>query len=362
MNVPDIRADVLSQIAALRPSGEVLAVIPAYIGPWAVAAADAARFLEENPEERALFVYNHDTVRDRFAAHIAHTLGDAMMRVTIANWQTVAAGGFSDTAYVAAPESSWERIWGAIDPQFTLRHSERRTALEGTDARHTVVAPTYVEAGGRNLQWTPDDSIGYYQALYFGEGGAVAGRKIVDLANDGEGPHKIRLYRGFDAMGGLRDAAGLGDDVIYHRGLSLEDRIAILRQIGDDRGRTPSVTEIQAALSDRGGPDYTTLLGGVGLEELRRLADQSQSGGYEAARKAAMADWTAADSAQLYRELSEAAGKPGRLTRRELEKALPKLSRTRRPTIHEMLAPFATTDQDDGKHPFDRMRDAAAQE
>ncbi|HEU4985254.1 MAG TPA: hypothetical protein VFT58_06400, partial [Nitrososphaera sp.] len=155
MEVLNLQAQALADIESLRASGagEVLAIIPAYVGPWAVSALDAAKFLATNPGEQALFVYDRDSARDRFTRYVAPIVGS----VTVANSQTVAKGGHADYAYVASTEDSWERIWGALDPQFAIRHSQ--TPIAGADAEHVITVPTYLEAGGRRLRWGDADSI-----------------------------------------------------------------------------------------------------------------------------------------------------------------------------------------------------------
>lgn len=352
MNVPGLQAEALSNIAALRSAREVLAIIPAYIGPWAVAALDAARFLADNPGEQALLVYEHDNSLERFADYIAPLVGNA----TIANSATVAAG-HADHAYVALSESSWQRVRGAVSPRFVLRHSP--AAIANPDIGSIVTAPSYLQADGRRLEWGPSDSIRYYSELYFDRGGPVSGETIVQLARAGEGPYKLRLFRDIGGLEALREAAGLGDDVIYHRGTSVQQRADLLRRIGEGLGYTPSALEIKRILREMNGPSYDTLIKDVGLPGLRQLAGQDPDNRREAARRAAVADWTAAESASLYRQLSQNAGKSGGLTRHELEKALAQLPQLRRPNIVEMLAPFATTDQEDDEYPFNRMRDAA---
>lgn len=270
MNVAELQAEALAGIAAFRPSGEALAIVPAYIGPWTVAALDAAQFLARHPGEQALFVYEHDRCRQRFVDYIAPLVAD----VTIVSPQAVKGGGYGNFAYVASPEKNWSTVRRALRPQFALRHSQ--TPAENSSTTNIVTMPNYEQAGGQfRLQWNGEDSIRYYTELYFGEGGPIPGPQIVRLARMGLGPERSRLYR---EIGGdlreLRAAAGLGDDVIYHRGMSVEQRVDLLKSIGDALGRTPSVSEIQKALREMNGPAYTTFVRGVGLPKLRELAGQ----------------------------------------------------------------------------------------
>ena len=354
MNIPDLQQQALDKIANLRPTGEALAIIPTYIGPWAVAAADAQRYLAENPNQQALFVYPHDRIRERFANYIAPIVGGS---VTVASPETIRKGGHDRFAYVASGAESWPSVESFLDPRFVLRHSPTASGLRTAGA---IILPRYaqVNTGRRQgFEWSRDDSIRYYSELYFAQGQPVSSQAIIRSAIAGNGPDKNRVVRGFTGIEGVRDEAGLREN-IYHRGMTAEQRARTLRLIGEDLGHMPSTEEIKEYLRETGGPAYDTLIKDVGLAELRRLAGQNPN--IQAnARKETLGEWTASDSARLYLELCRQRGSD-QLTRRDLEKILPAYPGPRRPTIDEMLAPFQTGAPGDLRTPYQRMKDAAA--
>lgn len=344
--VSEIQQQALAAITERWAAGQAQLVAPEYIGAWALAARNAAQYPAESG---VLFVYEHDDLRDQFA----HYLGSAgLHNVTIASPETVAKGGHEKFSYIATAERAWPLVQSSVEADFVLRHSARQAGEQG-EALGVIQLPTYKAVGGRSLPWSADDSIRYYRELFFDQGGPVPTDKIIDLAQAGEGPHRLRFFQNLGGIAGVRRAAGL-ETAIYQRGLSVEIRANILWSIGNELGYTPSAEEIKAALRASGGPDYSTLIKDVGLGELRRLAGQDPEA-RGSARQKTLGEWTATDSIHLYNLLCTRAGKA--LTRRELELQLTQYEGARRPNIDEMLTPFKHQDAADGKKPFDRLRD-----
>jgi len=220
MYVSDIRAQVLADIAEHRRAGsaEVLASIPAYVGPWAVAAMDAARVLSQDDEAQALFIYDHLQVREQFTEYIQLLLGHTAVRdrLTVASSSSITTTRHGRHTYVASAELSWQRARERLAPRFVLRHN--RTPVADTSTS-TVTARPYVQAGFLTPAWTRTDSIRYYKELYFARGRHVTRRELALLTGAGEGPSKNRLYReDIGSLDALRAAAHLDDSRGYRPG------------------------------------------------------------------------------------------------------------------------------------------------
>lgn len=322
---------------------------------------EAGELIDPPPEiqpSSILFVHEHSKTLPDFTSYVSRLVSD----VTIADMASVLDGPEQHHDFVVATERVWEQIKHKVSGGFVLRVC----GIMPTDHRPlgAIGFPRYKNSefmvlqklrDARPVDWLEEDSIRYYAALYFETNAPVPGSTIVDLARRGEGPHKNRFLQGMKGMGVVRAAAGL-EAFVYQRGLSLQDRIQILREIAADHDHLPTVDDIQAALERRGGPSYSTLLGDMKLPQLREVAGLTGTRAVDARREATR-DWSAEESIALYRNLCAKTGRV--LKRRELEPELAKLGNAiRRPTIRELLAPFVHPELGT-RGAFIRMQEAA---
>ena len=351
-SISSLQNEALAQLATMHQEGfsEVAAVIPHYAGSWEVVARDAQTYIDGHPTEHALFVYEYSSTAAEFAAYIGSFIDVIPTIATIDEVAKNARSTWYD--YVAAPEASLPVIRQRIAPHFLLRLTvEQPKDPSASD----LVVPAYSEAGGRKLPWDSSDSIRLYRELYFAKGSPVSRQDFSRCSRTGESPNQARVLQNFDnSIQKLREAAGL-DTAIYQRAMDISSRANYLQMLQHELGRVPSTEDIKLASAQNKGPSFETLVKGITLQELRQLAGQPETLSTHNKTHANTEEWTAADSARLYRQLSEQAGK--KLTRKELDTLLTVQKPGQRASIRTFLAPFH--DPEDPKNTFGHMQRAA---
>jgi len=325
-SVPDIQQNALAQLNQFRYDAisEVTGVIPLYAGPWEIAAQDLSRFMADDHEAHGLVVYEHGDEQDAFRSYLDKKITALVSVATPERMKQDTAIRHFD--YVVGAESAIKAVRNDISARFLLKlTTERPDKLRPNQ----LILPTYDEAGGPQLEWTPEDSVRLYKELYFANGGPVTEDTFEALAKRGEGPYLKRILKGMSGILELRERAEL-DEIIYHRYLTVEQKVEFLSNLGTLLGREPTFADIELA----NGPSYKALVRGVGIGALRAMV----KGEIPVPEAEPAKEWTAQDSADLFKQLCDEHNDGKALTQKQLRALLS--STPNRPHMKALLLPF----------------------
>jgi hypothetical protein len=302
-SVNGIQDQFLDRLEAARAADatEVTGVVPYYVGPWETAARDADTYLTQNDGAHALFICQNPEVEQLLGSYVGYHMR-SIAAVTTAH-RVLEGSAARHFDYVAGEATAIETVRHTLAPRFLLKlTTERPTDLEA----NFVVAPSYREAGGRNLPWSTEESVRMYREAYLAAGGPVTRDALMELAKQGEGPYLKRLLQGGTSFQELRNHSSL-TDAPYWTGMTLDDKAAYLRQLGEKLGRNPRREDIL----NEAGPSYTNLTKDVSLAELRVLAGQAEEAPHR---------WRMEDSTALYALMCDHSNNGKPLKYRDFEK------------------------------------------